>query len=324
VAAPDLTLAEFAEIYLERHAAIVGRGHARERQELTSGFVAAAYQHRTSRAGDPLLHTHVLVAALGRGEDGRWTALDARALHAHAKTAGFLYQAVLRAELTRQLGVAWGPVRQGAADVAGVPRPVIEAFSQRRQQIRRWLAEFGCHSARAAQAAALATRRAKQPGVAEVTLRDRWRQQADAVGFTVGELNRCLGRIEAQPLTAADAATIATWLVHPEGLTRRVSTFTRRDALQGICQALGQGGSVAEIERLADQFLRGNQHVRLVATQPRRRASAMQPSGNGLLPIDQRRYSTRELLAVEGAVLACRPAKYGHRPKAPVGVKHAR
>jgi conjugative relaxase-like TrwC/TraI family protein len=80
--------------YLERHAAIVGRGHARERQELASGFVAAAYQHRTSRAGDPLLHTHVLVAALGRGEDGRWTALDARALHAHAKTAGFLYPEV--------------------------------------------------------------------------------------------------------------------------------------------------------------------------------------------------------------------------------------
>jgi hypothetical protein len=62
-----------------------------------------------------------------------------------------VYQAVLRAELTRRLGVAWGPVRQGAADLAGVPRPVIEAFSQRREQIRRWLAELGCSSARAAQ-----------------------------------------------------------------------------------------------------------------------------------------------------------------------------
>jgi conjugative relaxase-like TrwC/TraI family protein len=96
--------------YLERQAAIVSRGHARERQELAGGLVAAGYRHRTSRAGDPLLHTHVLVGALGRGGDGRWTALDARALYAHAKTAGYLYQAVLRGELTRRLGVEWSAV----------------------------------------------------------------------------------------------------------------------------------------------------------------------------------------------------------------------
>jgi conjugative relaxase-like TrwC/TraI family protein len=203
--------------YLERHAAIVSRGHARQRQELTGGFVAAAYLHRTSRAGDPLLHTHVLVAAMGQGADGRWTALDARALYAHAKTAGFLYQAVLRAELTRRLGVEWGPVRQGAADLVGVPRRVVEAFSQRREQIRRWLVELGCSSARAAQRAALATRPGKELGVGESTLRQRWRQRADALGFTTRDLAQCVHRVELELLTDSDAARIAEGLVCPEG-----------------------------------------------------------------------------------------------------------
>ena len=42
------------------------------------GFVAAAFRHRSSRAGDPLLHTHVVVANATRAADGRWTALDGR------------------------------------------------------------------------------------------------------------------------------------------------------------------------------------------------------------------------------------------------------
>ncbi len=36
------------------------------------GFVAAAFRHRTSRAGDPHLHTHVDAANATRSADGRW------------------------------------------------------------------------------------------------------------------------------------------------------------------------------------------------------------------------------------------------------------
>jgi conjugative relaxase-like TrwC/TraI family protein len=58
--------------YLERSAAAVRRGHGGAIVEEASGLVAAAFRHRTSRAGDPQLHSHVLVANLGRGLDGRW------------------------------------------------------------------------------------------------------------------------------------------------------------------------------------------------------------------------------------------------------------
>ena len=79
--------------------------------------MAAAFDHRTSRAGDPQLHTHVLIANQSRGVDGRWSALDGRLLYRHAKTAGYVYQAVLRAEVTERVGR-----RLDAAGAAGWAR----------------------------------------------------------------------------------------------------------------------------------------------------------------------------------------------------------
>ncbi len=145
--------------YLERNAAAVRR---QGRQVPVEGFVAAAFRHRTSRAGDPLLHTHVLLAnhALTT-DDGQCRTLDGRSLLTHARTAGFLYQSVLRHELTRLLGVQWGPVVNGSADLAGIPRWLIEAFSTRRAEVLKLLNHLGLASATAAQIAALATRRAK-------------------------------------------------------------------------------------------------------------------------------------------------------------------
>src|SRR3954453_8184121 len=147
--------------YLERNAAAVRRGSGGAIVEDASGLVAAAFRHRTSRAGDPQLHTHVLVANLGRGPDGRWSALDGRRLYAHARTASFIYQAVLRAELTRAVGVEWTPVRGGIGEVIGVPHGGRKAFSRRRADIEAALDSRGHSSPRAAEAAALATRRSK-------------------------------------------------------------------------------------------------------------------------------------------------------------------
>ena len=65
-----------------------------------TGSSPHAFRHRTSRAGDPHLHTHVLVANAVRGTDGRWSTVDARHLYWHSKTAGYLYEAHLRSELT--------------------------------------------------------------------------------------------------------------------------------------------------------------------------------------------------------------------------------
>jgi len=46
--------------FLQDHASFTRRGRGGAIQADTDGYVAAAFTHRTSRAGDPQLHTHLL------------------------------------------------------------------------------------------------------------------------------------------------------------------------------------------------------------------------------------------------------------------------
>ena len=91
---------------VERHACFTRRGRSGTKIHRGKGLTVGLFRHRTSRAGDPHLHTHAVVANTTRAE-GRWSTLDGRAIYAHARTAGFLYQAALRDNLSRRLGVEW-------------------------------------------------------------------------------------------------------------------------------------------------------------------------------------------------------------------------
>ncbi len=95
------------------------------------GIVAAGFRQHTSRALDPQLHTHLVVANRVKSPDGRWLALDARTLKRDQRTLSALFHAAERAELTRRLGVEWGPVVNGIAEIEGIDRRVIEEFSTR-------------------------------------------------------------------------------------------------------------------------------------------------------------------------------------------------
>ncbi len=56
---------------LEREAVAARRGHGGVAQVRGQGLVAAGFGHRTSRAGDPQLHTHLLTELLGRNPQVR-------------------------------------------------------------------------------------------------------------------------------------------------------------------------------------------------------------------------------------------------------------
>jgi hypothetical protein len=60
-----------------------------------------------------------VVANTTRAE-GRWSTLDSRSIHRHAKTAGYLYHAELRHRISHELGLAWGPVEKGTAEIQGI------------------------------------------------------------------------------------------------------------------------------------------------------------------------------------------------------------
>ena len=247
------TAVNAALAYVEADAARSRRGAGGTERVEVDGLVAAAFRHRSSRAGDPLLHTHVLVANTARAsDDGKWRTVDSRRLYAHARTAGFVYQAQLRHELTRRLGVTWRPVANGWADLTGVPDRVLRAFSQRRAAIEAHMAARGETSAAAAQTATLATRTAKDPTVSFAALHADWADRAEGLGFSPEQVQRMLGR---RPPPAPTVAAIADELLGPDGLTQRASTFDRRDVVRGWCDRLPAGAPVETIEALTDALL---------------------------------------------------------------------
>ncbi len=282
--------------YLERHAFVVRRGAGGEHQMGAHGMVAAAFVHRTSRAGDPQLHTHVLVANVAEGADGVWSAPDARLLYHHARTAGFLYQAALRAGLGDDLGVRFGPVRAGMAELEAVPRDLLRGFSTRRREIEHLLSATGDHSARSAEVAALVTRRAKelQPddGEAGQSLRERWLEQAREIAgagrlIDVGLLDHIVGRERWAAPRSSEVDDLVVHLLGPKGLTANASAFERRDIARALAEGLQRGAPVADIEALADLVLARPEVVALSSVGP----------GAEL------RQTTLELLAQERALL---------------------
>jgi conjugative relaxase-like TrwC/TraI family protein len=250
--------------YLDDSAVMVRRGHDGTRVEAGKGLIAAAYLHRMSRSLDPQLHTHVVAANLTRGPDGRFTALHGAPLYRAAKTAGYLYQAHLRATVSEQLGLEWGGVRKGAAELAGVPAEVLAEFSKRRQEMLR-AAEVGgisLDTKAGGEAAALATRARKEYGIDTHTWREEVQARASELGFGREEITEFLehGRehVTHGPLDRAPSAELllGDWLAGPQGLTARANTFDARVVLQEFAAAAGQGATADEIRAQAQRFLR--------------------------------------------------------------------
>ncbi len=294
--------------YMEREAAVTRRGPGGVRPIAGNGLVAAAFRHRTSRAGDPQLHTHVLVANLTLGADGRWSTLDGRRIYAHAKTAGYLYEARLRSLLSRELGVEWTPVRNGIADIVGVPPTVLRAFSRRRADIKAELERRGTTSAAAAQVAALQTRRGKDYGVTPEQLVPEWRRRAGELGLDLERLGMLGRHASVRGLDAEIERSIVERMAGPSGLTHRRSTFTRRDVIQAVCERLPADVSlpVAQIERIADHFLESERVVALAAGERRPARDRVLRLRDGrvvaTLP-SERLYSTPELLRLERRII---------------------
>ena len=223
------------------------------------GIVAAGFQHETSRAGDPHLHTHVLVPNRQARADGRLVSLDGTSLYHEAKAAGIIYQATLRRELTRSIGVEWNDVdpRTGMADIAGADRRDLTSWSTRATQLREWAAGHlrlgGDDELSAGQLATAqkATRPRKPEGVAWASLRVAWAD--DDRTFRVDETVQRAAR-EARRAAGVDYAEVVGRAVS-RGLTK--AAFTRADLVEAIGARLpvddADGALPREvIERLAD------------------------------------------------------------------------
>jgi AAA domain len=115
---------------------------------------------------------------------------------------------------------------------------------------------------------------------------DRWRQEAAERGVDADTLvrevtGRTTNRVQDQTVSDAVAGRLFDHLASPDGLTEHASTFARPDVLVALGAGLAGAGRT-ELEDLADRFL-AEQAVSVVTDRT----------------VEERRWSTSELLAVE-------------------------
>jgi conjugative relaxase-like TrwC/TraI family protein len=179
--------------YLDEHLG-ARRGHGGVQHVSGQGLLAVGFDHRTSREGDPLLHTHLVVANRVQGPDGRWTALDGRDLYRHRLAADAIYRATYQRELVRTLGVEWAAAdRYGNRELQGIPEDLVRTFSKRTDQIEAeldGLTEDGRErTPRLVKWTVHATRKPKQHEAPD-TLYGRWRAEAAERGHDLDSLVR--------------------------------------------------------------------------------------------------------------------------------------
>jgi conjugative relaxase-like TrwC/TraI family protein len=273
--------------YLDEHLG-ARRGHGGHEHVSGQGLLAVGFDHRTSREGDPLLHTHLVIANRVQGPDGRRTALDGRDLYRHRLAADAIYRATYQRELVRTLGVEWTPAdTYGNRELQGLPEELVRSFSKRTGQIDaeldRLTADGRERTPRLVKWTVQATRKPKEHEAPD-TLYDRWRQEAAEHGHDPDTLvrqvtGRTANRVQERTVSAVDR--LFDRLAGPDGLTATASTFTRSDVLVALGAGLAGAGRT-ELEALADRFL-AERAVRVVADRA----------------LEERRWSTPDLLAVE-------------------------
>jgi hypothetical protein len=247
--------------YVERRALAVRRrapATAVPVPTAVDGVAAAGFVHRVSRALDPHLHTHVVVANLGRGPEGSWSALDGRGVYAHASATDALYHVHLRYELTRRLGVVWDPPDRGRADICGIGPEVRRQFSRRAAEITAHLAERDLTSGRARTVAGFATRAEKDPLLGADDLRPQWKDRAVAVGLGPRRLEAVLDRAPRRPAPVLDEGgphqtALDTAVIDVLGGLRR--DVTRRDVVRAWGRSLADGLPARSVEDAADRLL---------------------------------------------------------------------
>ena len=207
--------------FLESKKTFTRRGRAGAQQVETRGLIATVFTHRDTRAGDPDLHTHVVIAnKVQAASDGEWLALDGRPLHKAITAASETYNTALQAHLTERLGVVWQDVprtdgRQPVREIIGVDPQLTKAWSKRRADITDRAGELAmafhhnhgrpptpAEQQDLYQQATLETREAKHEPRSRNEQREAWRAEADRV-LGQGGVEAMLSRVFSQTARAA-------------------------------------------------------------------------------------------------------------------------
>ncbi|MBE0010141.1 MULTISPECIES: MobF family relaxase [unclassified Arthrobacter] len=217
--------------FLENNATYTRRGKNGVRQiDVDGGLVATQFRHYDSRAGDPQLHDHVVIANKVMGVDGKWSSLDGRTLYKMGVAASETYNAKVIEKVCASLGVSTVARSTGSGEpvyeVAGIDLESIHRASSRRTNIagaiNRLETEFTSRHGYApsdkqkialAQQATLETRPEKKSARRLSELVDEWQKDySSEMGMPVGPT--LLEHVRSAGLGASAGPSIADLNVH--------------------------------------------------------------------------------------------------------------
>ncbi len=225
------------------------------KQIVQADMVAVTFQHGTSRAADPQLHTHSLIMNLAVS-DGKTRTILSKPLYQWKMTLGALYRSELSHQIQQQTGLRI-EADGFAFKVRGIAQGLVELFSKRRQEVEAALGALGQSSAHASQLATLETRRAKDTKPRNELFSD-WRKDAGGFGVTPESIEKLRNGTwrRVNPYKLVDSAF--------RQLTATKSTFTKSDLIRSSAlQGQIYGVSIERLTRNAEKFL--NQHPEIVA-----------------------------------------------------------
>jgi conjugative relaxase-like TrwC/TraI family protein len=211
----------------------------------TGSMVAALFTHHTSRAQDPNLHTHAVVANATQRNDGTFGSLHSIELYEAKMVAGQVYRSAL-ARAALALGYEVRASKDGLFEIEGVPANVLEAMSQRRAAVVEKLAEWGKDSQRDTSRAALTTRPSKQRA-SHAALSERWRDAAAALGFDVSRTvddARARGNVAA-PVRLSLAEALREGI---DKLSEKEAAFRHKDLVREVLVRTVGAATVADVE----------------------------------------------------------------------------
>lgn len=243
--------------YLQEEAGFTRRGGGGAQIE-RADLIFATFEHGTSRAQDPQIHTHALLMNAALRGDGTTGTVLSKPVFEQKMAAGALYRVELAYQLNRNLNLE--VVREKSwFKIDGVPKSLEDEFSKRRKQIEVSLKEGGYSGPIAAKTAALNTRAAKEHLPREL-LFNEWQKVGLSQGFGADKLAQLTSK---KSLECHPEAGLSKML---EEVTNRISDkesyFSRTSFLRHAAEeSQGVGVSASELRKQVSDYLGSSKQI---------------------------------------------------------------
>lgn len=234
---------------------------------VNGSMVAAKFDHSTSRALDPQLHSHLFVTNMTQTADGRWRANEPLNIYRDQKALGELYRAELSNQLQQQgHALVWTDRGSLQFELSSVDKNVTEAYSQRREAVEKQVEEWkqsgehkGVSDAKLHEMAALATRADKDKSITKEAVEQAWRETAAAAGTSLEQIREGVEAAKQQPeqIKQGQETTekpTAEWAVSEAArvLTDKEAVIDRSQLLQTAARISGGQHDVKALSEAID------------------------------------------------------------------------